>query len=614
LTDDFASVGRTTYSYDALDRLTTVTRSAGGVAGPQVVFGYDLASNRTSLSRTVGGAGTAVNTTYSYDALDRLTTLTHQTGTGTSLAGFSYAYDSASRLTAETVNGAAVTYGYDSADQLTGVSGARSEAYTYDANGNRSMAGYTIGAGNRVLAAATAAGNMTYTYDAEGNRTAQTNTTTGAVTTYAYDQRDRLTGVTIKASGGATTYQVTYTYDALDRRIGERSGGGTTWTVYDGREEYADVDGSGTLQARYLQGPAVDELLARTDASGATSWYLTDRQGSVRNVASSSGSVVGTITYDGYGRQLANTGATDKFGYTGLATDPNTGLAKTDHRYYDAAIGSWTQQDPIGFAGGDPDLYGYVGNSPTNRSDPSGLDWYDYIPWFGGPIVCVEALYVGGRESARGMELDEQRAQLLLAEQERSTATEMMLDPLQTGQMSAGSYLRVNGRTTQDAMCQYGDATGELKRRFAQAAAEEAAGRGGVKAAGGIFGALGWFFRKGRRVSKGLKATSDLRKFTEYIFKEGADHGKDKVFRGLGYGKEHSQQLAELWEKQAAEKYACGKYSLGKADQYGQRIDIEIELSGIGGAAGKTSYLRSGWMIQPDGSIKLNTPFSGFTR
>jgi filamentous hemagglutinin len=57
-----------------------------------------------------------------------------------------------------------------------------------------------------------------------------------------------------------------------------------------------------------------------------------------------------------------------------------------------------------------------------------------------------------------------------------------------------------------------------------------------------------------------------------------------------------------------------GSFSLGRKDQYGQRIDIEIELAGIGDAKGKTSYLKSGWMIMKEGSIKLNTPFTGFTR
>jgi filamentous hemagglutinin len=58
------------------------------------------------------------------------------------------------------------------------------------------------------------------------------------------------------------------------------------------------------------------------------------------------------------------------------------------------------------------------------------------------------------------------------------------------------------------------------------------------------------------------------------------------------------------------QKFVNGNYSLGKLDDYGQRINIEIVLSGNG----KTSYFTSGWMINSDGSITLNTPFAGFTR
>lgn len=40
---------------------------------------------------------------------------------------------------------------------------------------------------------------------------------------------------------------------------------------------------------------------------------------------------------------------------------------------YDPSIGRWLTPDPIGFDGGDPNLYRFVGNSPTNSTDPSGL-------------------------------------------------------------------------------------------------------------------------------------------------------------------------------------------------------------------------------------------------
>jgi len=40
---------------------------------------------------------------------------------------------------------------------------------------------------------------------------------------------------------------------------------------------------------------------------------------------------------------------------------------------FDPTTGRWTTEDPIGFEAGDADLYRYVGNNPTNFTDPTGL-------------------------------------------------------------------------------------------------------------------------------------------------------------------------------------------------------------------------------------------------
>jgi uncharacterized protein RhaS with RHS repeats len=56
-------------------------------------------------------------------------------------------------------------------------------------------------------------------------------------------------------------------------------------------------------------------------------------------------------------------------------------LTYNRNRYYSTSSGRFISQDPIGFAAGDANLYRYVGNSPTNATDPSGLKEYreDFI-------------------------------------------------------------------------------------------------------------------------------------------------------------------------------------------------------------------------------------------
>jgi RHS repeat-associated protein len=106
------------------------------------------------------------------------------------------------------------------------------------------------------------------------------------------------------------------------------------------------------------------------------------------------------ITYDPFGDIVTQTNATDavRFGFAGMEYDSTTGLYYDHARYYDAAIGRFTSQDPKSFAAGDTNLYRYVGNQPTTGTDPSGLDlrlrgiqdegpdWFgDFRRWLFGP-------------------------------------------------------------------------------------------------------------------------------------------------------------------------------------------------------------------------------------
>jgi RHS repeat-associated protein len=118
----------------------------------------------------------------------------------------------------------------------------------------------------------------------------------------------------------------------------------------------------------------VDQVLAEELADGQVRWALTDHQGTVRDVVDSQGNILNHISYDSFGN-LTNESNPDvdfRFGYTGRELDEETGQYYYRARYYDAGVGRFISEDPIGFEAGDPNLYRYVGNSPANYTDPSG--------------------------------------------------------------------------------------------------------------------------------------------------------------------------------------------------------------------------------------------------
>jgi RHS repeat-associated protein len=290
---------------------------------------------------------------------------------GSVLATYVYGYDNADRVTAETDKEGTASFTYDNADELTGVTGSRPESYSYDLNGNRNATGYTTGTENEL----TASPGVTYSYDNAGNMTGSTKTSTHVTMAYSYDYRNRLTGVTV---GGTAT--ATYVYDALDRRIGIKASGAQTWTTYDGKNPYADFNGSGTLLTRYLAGRGVvngavaDELLARTSSGGTTAWYLPDKLDTVRDLVGSSGTLLDHVVYDSFGNIVTETSATngDRFKYAGMEYDAVTGIFYDRARWYDPGAGRFLSQDPLDFLGGDCNLFRYVYADPTNLTDPSG--------------------------------------------------------------------------------------------------------------------------------------------------------------------------------------------------------------------------------------------------
>jgi RHS repeat-associated protein len=184
-----------------------------------------------------------------------------------------------------------------------------------------------------------------------------------------------------QTDGGTLLLQATYLYDPFGNRIEKdvwtaSTGTVTTRFVYDGSDVWGDLNSSNNLQMRYFHGDTLDQLFARMSGNGtATAWYLTDHLGSVRNLVDGSGNLQDTIAYDPFGNVLSESNASfgDRYKYTGRELDSETNLQYNRSRYYDAAHGRWTSQDPIGFAAGDVNLYRYVANQPTGANDPTGL-------------------------------------------------------------------------------------------------------------------------------------------------------------------------------------------------------------------------------------------------
>ncbi|MBC7078083.1 MAG: RHS repeat-associated core domain-containing protein, partial [Synergistales bacterium] len=69
--------------------------------------------------------------------------------------------------------------------------------------------------------------------------------------------------------------------------------------------------------------------------------------------------------------------------FTGRPFDTHTGLQNNLNRWYDPAVGRWLSADPIGFAGGDGNLYRYVGNRASYGIDPNGLYLIVWGEWAG---------------------------------------------------------------------------------------------------------------------------------------------------------------------------------------------------------------------------------------
>jgi RHS repeat-associated protein len=296
-------------------------------------------------------------------------------------------YDPTGRLSSQTrSNGVQSTYGYDAAGRLTSLSHKKGTTVIADLSYARDKTGSVIGESgtlplNPALTASSVTGTYnnangvltwgadSHTYDADGNLTA----ITGAKTlSAAYDNQNRPVSITL---GGTAR---TYVYDGVGNRVKAQTATATRNFHHDpwGRLLF-ETNASGVVTASYIY--AGSRLVASGTAAGGYVFYHQDKTGNTLALSDSSGAVVGAFAYSPYGAVLNRNGAVSTpFTYVGAygVMDEGNDLYFMKNRYYDAGTGRFMQRDPIGFAGGQSNLYAYVGGNPVERIDPEGL-WGD---------------------------------------------------------------------------------------------------------------------------------------------------------------------------------------------------------------------------------------------
>jgi RHS repeat-associated protein len=387
-----------TYNYnvdldDHISRLSSLSDSSG-ILESYVYLGLDTVVQRSHPQ-------TGVNLTYikqagepngdagdQYTGLDRFGRVVDQrwlkTGTSTATDRFQYTYDRDGNVLTRTNAVDALfseQYSYDDFNQLISFArGSHTQSWNYDALGNwntvttdGSPQTRTANAQNQYTSVSR---GTTPVYDKNGNLTTDPNGNS-----YVYDAWNRLVAI----KDGSTALE-SYTYDALRRRVTEDPG--SQLDLYYMAWQVMEEQAGGSTQVQYLWCPLLSDTLVERDSNpsgGVLTLRLYAQQDANRNVTAlvgTSGNVQERYVYDPFGPVTVldaawNTRGSSAFAsrylFQGLRYDVASGLYYSRNREYAPTLGRFLQQDPLGFNGGDTNLYAYVTDNPPNGTDSTGL-------------------------------------------------------------------------------------------------------------------------------------------------------------------------------------------------------------------------------------------------
>ncbi len=413
--------GKTSYTYDLLNRLVQSTDGHGDTTG----YEYDLAGDQTKLTypnknlltRAYDNAGRLQSvtdwlkntTTFAYNPNSDLTTTTFPKATGEQDKTSYNSADQQMKITM--VNGvkavASLAYTRDSDGQVKatttiGLPGTESISNTYDANNRLEKAGSTayaydsadepttLGSNTSVYDAGNelkTSGSNIYGYDQLGQRVTAT-PKGGQATTYSYNQAGNLLQVKQGKAGGLN---VNYAYAGSGLRASQTKGKTTSYITWDTHVELPSIISD--EQNSYIYGPAnipIEEIQSK----GVVLYLHHDQQDSIRMLTSETGATQATTTYDAYGNTTGATGnTTSPVGYDGQYTNADTGLIYLRARTYDPTTAQFLTADPAVVVTRAP--YNYASDNPLNRGDASGLSsWNPFSEsfWTEGNFISESPL------------------------------------------------------------------------------------------------------------------------------------------------------------------------------------------------------------------------------
>ncbi len=293
-----------------------------------------------------------------------------------------------------------LSYVYDSQGRLTLVKDNRHviREYKYDANGNRSE---FIEDNKKIIALyddqdrLIKYGNTEYKYSASGNLSEKIihhgkknhhdknyfsswflnrdsdHKHKTEITRYSFDAVGNLKKVIL--SNGK---KIEYIIDGQNRRVGKKVNGNLIQGfIYQTQTQIsAELDGAGRITKQFIYGEkqnSPDYMIYQ----GKEYKFISDQVGTLNYVIESeSGRWLSSMSMDEFGDNRKIHGSdVVPFGFAGGLYDADTELIHFGARDYDPKIGRWISKDPIGFNGGDTNLYAYVGGNPVSYVDPTGL-------------------------------------------------------------------------------------------------------------------------------------------------------------------------------------------------------------------------------------------------